>query len=152
VADKTEPSLITRETIADKIGLMELISEQPDKEQKILELYNIICDVLTTDNADKIRVAKKQLPAVTVKQEFLKLGKSHILYVMDCLEKNGENIRDNSKGYILTSLYNSLRTIEYYRLHDQSAFKNEGNSKSKVKSEYDISNFFRSKIGTPLKI
>jgi hypothetical protein len=49
---------ITKETASDKIDLSDLISQHPDKEAKISELYDIVCDVLTTDDADKIRVAK----------------------------------------------------------------------------------------------
>jgi len=126
---------ITKEAIADKIGLSELLSEQPDKEAKITELYDIICDVLMTDPTAKIRVAKRQLPSIVVKQEFLKLTKPHILYVLDCLEKNGGNIRDNSKGYIITSLYNCLHSIHYFKDYSQSAFKDKAQDNSK--SQYD---------------
>jgi hypothetical protein len=143
---------ITKEQIADKIDLHELISDQPDNEEKIVELYDIICDVLTTDDADKIRVAKKQLPAVTVKQEFLKLTKAHIIYVLDCLEKNGGNIRDNSKGYILTSLYNSNHSIGYYKPHSQSAFadKDKDNSKPKGNGSYNVADFFERRRKNPV--
>jgi len=130
--EKIENPEITKKMVADKICLSELIAEQPGKEEKISELYDIVCEVLTTDDADKIRVAKKQLSAVSVKQKFLKLGKEHIIYVLDCLEKNGGNIKDNSKGYIITALYNSIHSIEYYKPHSQSAFKDNDSSKPKV--------------------
>ena len=152
--DTQQPEIpaITKETVADKIGLSELLSEFPDKEQKIYELYDTICDVLTTDNTEKIRVAKRQLPAAAVKQEFSELGKGHIIYVLDCLEKNGGNIKDNSKGYIITSLYNSNHSIGYYKPRNQSAFKDDGNSKPKAKSEYDISNFFERRFENPVAV
>jgi hypothetical protein len=154
VMDKQQPQNpeITKETIANKIGLSELVSEYPDKEKKILELYDIICGVLTTDNAGEIRVAKRQLPAIAVKQEFSKLGKGHILYVLDCLEKNSGNIRDNAKGYIFTSLYGSDHSIGFYGSRSQSAFKGGGSSNPKVEGAYDISKFFISNLRKPLNV
>jgi hypothetical protein len=137
---------ITKETVTEQIGLSELISEHPDKEEKITELYDIVCDVLMTENKDKIRVAKRQLPAVTVKQEFSKLGKDHIIYVLDCLEKNASYIKDNSKGYIITSLYNSLHSIEYYKPRTQSAFNNKDNSKPQTNPVYNLEAFFEKRL------
>jgi len=151
--EKPENPEITKEAIANKIGLAELVSEYPDKEKKIYELYDIICEVLTTDDAEKIRIAKKQLPAAMVKLEFSKLGKEHILYVLDCLEKNSGNIRDNAKGYILTSLYGSDHSIKFYRPHGQSAFagQDKGDSKSR-KQEYNVGDFFEKNLRNPLNV
>jgi hypothetical protein len=141
--DNTDTEKI-QETISANTALPELISEQPDKEPQITELYNAVCDVLTAADTDKIRIAKRQLPAATVKQEFLKLGKDHFKYVVDCLEKNGKNINKNAKSYILTSLYNSLHSIEFYKPHTQTAFaaKNTDISKSR-NQDYNIDNFLR---------
>jgi hypothetical protein len=120
----------TKETVADKIRLSELISEQPDKKDKISEVYDIICDVLIENKTDTIRVAKMQFPAVAVKRTFSSLEKAHIVYVLDCLEKNSGNIRNNSKGYILTSLYNSLHSIGFYKPRSQSAFNDTSKPKA----------------------
>ena len=120
-----------RETVADKICLHDLINEYPDKKDKIMELYQSICDVLAGDKAETIRIAKKQLSIATVKQAFASLGKAHILYVLECLEKNGSNINNNAKGYIITALYNSIHSIGYYKPNSQSAFSD--NSKPTIK-------------------
>jgi hypothetical protein len=106
--------------------------------------------VLAVDNAEKIRVGKMQQPAATVKQAFLSLEKEHILYVLDCLEINAKNIKTNAKGYITTALYNSLRTVEWYKPHGQSAFAFSDNPKTK--GTYDIDKFFERRIKKPLKI
>jgi hypothetical protein len=123
---------IIRETVADKICLSELITENPDKEEKVYELYQVICDVLTSHNTDKIRIAKQQISADKVKQIFSNLEKAHIIYVLGCLEKNGNNIKDNAKGYIITALYNSIHSIEYYKPQNQSAFKYNSEIKNKL--------------------
>ena len=87
-----------------------------------------------------------------MKQEFSKLGKGHILYVLDCLEKNGGNIRDNAKGYVLTSLYNSGHSVGFYMPHSQSAFKDGDNSNPELKGKYDIRKFFESNLRKPLNV
>jgi len=138
--EKIKNPEITKDTIADKIGLSELISEHPEKESQINELYQTIVDVLTADNADKIRIAKKQIPALTVKQAFLNLNKSHLIYVMDCLNKNGGNIKTNAKGYILTALFNSLHSIGHYKPQNQTAFATGGKDKH-IDNGYNIDNF-----------
>jgi len=130
--DNTKKETI-RETVADKICLGDLVIEYPDKKEKIMELYQMICDVLAGDKADTIRIAKKQIPIATVKRAFASLDKSHIIYVLGCLEKNGNNINNNAKGYIITALFNSIHSIGYYKPNSQSAFSDNANSKPKVK-------------------
>jgi vacuolar-type H+-ATPase subunit H len=123
------------ETVAANISLDDLNDEYPDKNPEIMELYQIICDVLASHN-DTIRVAKQQLPVLPVKQAFASLNKSHLIYVLDCLEKNKCNIKNNAKGYIITALYNSIRTIGYYKSSDQSAFNVNSDSDADSKSSY----------------
>ena len=48
-----------------------------------------------------------------VRDRFLKLDSSHIEYVLDCLEKNQQEVR-NVKQYILATLYNASMTIDNY--------------------------------------
>jgi len=124
------------EAVADKICLDEVINENPDKKEKITELYQTICDVLAGHSTDTVRIAKKQIPTDTVKRAFASLGKAHIQYVLECLEKNGSNITNNAKGYIMTALYNSIHSIGYYKPNSESAFAD--NSKPKVKYSDEI--------------
>ena len=124
------------ETVADKICLDEVINENPDKKEKITELYQTICDVLAGHSTDTVRIAKKQIPIDTVKRAFASLGKVHIQYVLECLEKNGGNITNNAKGYIMTALYNSIHSIGYYKPNSESAFAD--NSKPRVKYSDEI--------------
>ena len=116
---------IIRETVADKICLGELLYEYHGKEDKINELYEAVCDVLTDTTAPTIRVGKRQLPAITVKQAFVTLGKKHMIYVLRCLEDNSGNIKNNAKGYIITALYNSVHTVGIYKPPGASAFRGQ---------------------------
>jgi hypothetical protein len=56
------------------------------------------------------------MPFLAVKNVFLEIEKKHIEYVIDCLNKNDNKfkINQNTKSYLMTSLFNSTRTISYY--------------------------------------
>jgi len=147
--DTTKKEKIS-EAVADKICLYNLINEYPNKKDKIMELYQSICDVLAGDKTDTIRIAKKQVPIAMVKQVFASLEKAHIMYVLNCLEKNGSNINGNAKGYIITSLFNSIHTIGYYKPQNQSAFAFADNSNPPPKMKYD-DKFFENLVKKSLK-
>ena len=128
-------------TIADNISLDELVDEHSDKKDRITELYNIVCDVLNNNKSLTIRINKQPVPIDTVKCHFAQLNKSHIVYVLHCLEKNAHNIKTNSKAYITTSLFHSIRTIDYYQSYSNSAFKSD-NDTQENQSSFDINKFF----------
>lgn len=119
--DKTDTNPIktyTREEVADKIALDEIKNEHEDKHEEADMLYNVVCEVLTVDNppSPTFRVSRQNIPYITVKNAFAKLEKKHIEYVIDCLNKNNNkfNIKCNTKSYLMTALFNSIRTITYY--------------------------------------
>ncbi|MCL2311242.1 MAG: replication initiator protein A [Firmicutes bacterium] len=128
------------EVIADNISLDELVEEHSDKKDKITELYNIVCEVLSNNKSPTIRINKQPVPINSVKYNFAQLNKSHILYVLHCLEKNAYNITTNSKAYITTSLFHSIRTIGYYQSYNNSAFRSDEPQQNQ--SSFDINKFF----------
>ena len=101
-----------------------LKADHPGDERILDEILNLLVEAVTT-KAETIRIGKQDLPTDTVKNVFLKLGKEHIEYFLQCLHKNTTEIR-NIRQYILTSLYNAPMTIDaYYRTkvqHDFSHF------------------------------
>jgi len=128
-------------TVADNISLDELIADDSDKKDKITELYNIVCDVLNNNKSPTIRINKQPVPIATVKCHFAQLNKSHILYVLHCLEKNAHNIKTNSKAYITTSLFHSIRTIDSYKSYNDSVFASAKDTHEN-QSSFDIQKFF----------
>lgn len=58
-----------------------------------------------------LRVAGEEAPQGLVRSRLLKLGKEHIRYVLDCLERNTTRVR-NVRQYLLTTLYNASLTME----------------------------------------
>ena len=85
--------------------------EWQDKEL-YTELYQTICDVVCMQR-ESIKVAGAVCPHELVKSRFLKLKSEHLQYVVDCLKKVTNSIR-NIKAYMITSLYNAPTTIDHY--------------------------------------
>ena len=110
--------VFTPEEVADKISLDELKNTYADKHDEVNMLYDIVCEVLTVDNppTPTFRISKQNIPFINVKTAFLSLEKQHIEYVIDCLNKNDNKfkIKGNTKSYLMTALFNSIRTISYY--------------------------------------
>ena len=76
------------------------------------ELYQIICDVVCVARQE-IRIAGEDYPYSLVKSKFLKLKKSHLEYVIGCMDRNTTKIA-NIKAYLITALYNAPNTISHY--------------------------------------
>lgn len=76
------------------------------------ELYQIICDVVCVPR-QVIRIEGEDYPYSLVKSKFLKLNKSHLEYVIGCMERNTTKIA-NIKAYLITALYNAPNTISHY--------------------------------------
>lgn len=78
----------------------------------VKEILQIMVDAGCSRNP-YIRIGRDEKPTYVVRDRFLKLDSSHIEYVLDCLEKNQQEVR-NVKQYILATLYNASMTIDNY--------------------------------------
>ena len=67
-------------------------------------IFNLIVDTCSSDYR-WIMIGGRKRPQVVVKSRFMKLNRTHIEYVLQCLSKNTEEIRD-MRHYILVTLYN----------------------------------------------
>lgn len=75
----------------------------------IVELMVDIC-VLEKGN---VPINGNPTPVSAVKGRFLKVNSSHIEYIMNSLDENPSNIR-NIRNYLLTTIYNSVNTMDQY--------------------------------------
>lgn len=89
----------------------EVYGEHGDKEL-YEELFGVICDVVCVKRKS-IRVNKGNCPYELIKSRFLKLTRSHLEYVIECMKKTAAKI-DNIQAYMTTSLYNALNTKNHY--------------------------------------
>ena len=74
------------------------------------EIVNLITDTYCTEDR-YVRIAKRQISALTFQARISKLTAEHIEYVIKTLEKNEGRIR-NIRAYLLTALYYSIDTLE----------------------------------------
>ena len=111
-------NVLSTQQVADKISLVDLKEQYPDKHEDINCLFDCICDVLTVDNpvSPTLRISKQNIPFITVKDMFSLLEKKHIEYVIRSLNNNENKykINKNTKSYLMTSLFHAPRTISYY--------------------------------------
>lgn len=81
------------------------------KDQAAETLQLIIETVCS--NKKTIRISGEEIPKEYVKEKFLSLTRSHILYVYECLDKKTVYVR-NIKQYMLAALFNAPTTIDSY--------------------------------------
>ncbi|MCI6429417.1 MAG: replication initiator protein A [Lachnospiraceae bacterium] len=99
-----------REIISDNIEYP-IVAEMYGKEMAD-EIVELILEILTSKR--KIfRLAGEEMDANLVKDRFMKLRFSHVMYVCECMKKNTTKIQ-NIKQYLLTSLYNAPATMNHY--------------------------------------
>ena len=85
------------------------LSHDPERVGEIVELITeTVCSPRKS-----IPISGAEYPADIVKSRFLKLDRSHVEYVFDCMDRNTTKIR-NIKAYLLTALYNAPATIGHY--------------------------------------
>lgn len=61
--------------------------------------------------SDTVRINKRQIPIRAVRKRLSMVTAEHIEYVIRSLEKNKRKIK-NMRAYLLTTLYNSIDTME----------------------------------------
>lgn len=61
--------------------------------------------------SDTVWINKRQIPILTVRKRLSMVTAEHIEYVISSLEKNKSKIK-NMRAYLLTTLYNSIDTME----------------------------------------
>ncbi|MDD2649091.1 MAG: DUF6017 domain-containing protein [Eubacteriales bacterium] len=94
------------------IEYFELSETYHSRIQQLDEIVDIMVETLCSSRPT-IAVAGDELPAALVKERLLKLGSSHIEYVMDSIKNNTSEIR-NIKKYLLTVLFNAPSTMDNY--------------------------------------
>ncbi len=79
-----------------------------------MERFELLAEIVGIER-DTINIAGVEYPYQFVKGKLLKIGYSHIQYVLECLNRNTTKIH-NIKAYLLTCLFNAPSTISsYYR-------------------------------------
>ena len=101
-----------REIILENIDYDILTQDEKLDRDRLDELVELMVDTVCS-NREMIRIAGDDYPAEVVKSRFLKIGSSHIEYVLDRMRENITYVR-NIKKYLLAALYNAPTTINSY--------------------------------------
>ena len=96
--------------VRENIEYDELVREQPWSGGQLDELVELMVEAVCSKRPT-LRVAGEEIPQGLVRSRLLKLGREHIRYVLDCLERNTTQVR-NVRQYLLTTLYNASLTLE----------------------------------------
>jgi hypothetical protein len=102
-----------REIVKENISYESYLHEESYTKREIDELVELIVDVMMMPDNATVRIAGEDKPVPIVKSQFMKLTHSHIEYVRFCLDRNTSKV-GNIKAYLLTTLYNSLFTIDHF--------------------------------------
>ena len=94
--------------IKDQIEF-EILSER-GYDGVLEEIVSLITDTYCSSD-DYVWIAKRRIPIQTVRKRNSQLTAEHIEYVINSLERNTTEIK-NMRAYMLTSLYNSIDTLE----------------------------------------
>lgn len=109
--------------IRENIALEDLLAAREMDQDLIMEIYNLIVEMVSC-RSQEVVIASSRYPAEIVRSRFLKIRYDHIIYVMDCLEKNTSKIK-NIRKYLLAALFNAPVTMDgYYRAevrHDMAS-------------------------------
>lgn len=83
-----------------------------DYKKLVDNIVDIMNEVLCSD-IDYILINGDNIPSDLVKSAFLKVNISHIQYVINVVNNYDKKI-NNMKGFIITTLYNSVLTLDAY--------------------------------------
>lgn len=115
--------VITKEAITNPINYQSINLDGPDgidrmderaryDLERVNEMLDIMLDAICS-TSPTIRINGEDMPQQVVKSRFLKLNSSHIEYVLQAMNDCPSNIR-NIRAYLLTTLYNSVATLDNY--------------------------------------
>ena len=96
----------------EQLEYQALKQQYPYQCRELDEILDLLVDTVCS-KSKTIRIAGDQKSLAVVKSQFMKLEYCHIQYILDCMEKNGAEVR-NIKQYLLAMLYNAPLTINNY--------------------------------------
>lgn len=107
-----------RALIHENIRYRDLLQDHPDDVDLIDGYVELMVEVCCT-RRKTIRVNQEDVPAAIVQSRFLKLDREHILYVLECLQRNTTQV-GNIRAYTLSALYNAPVTISQHYMSQVS--------------------------------
>lgn len=99
-----------------------------------MDLIDMICNIMSetySSNCGRTRISGQFVSTRIVVSQLMKLGKTDIEYVIDCVKNNSRKIR-SIKPYLLTSLYNAAVHQEGRKVADKYSNKKSNSKHQKI--------------------
>ena len=99
-----------------------------------MDLIDMICNIMSetySSNCGRTRISGQFVSTRIVISQLMKLGKTDIEYVIDCVKNNSRKIR-SIKPYLLTSLYNAAVHQEGRKVADKYSNKKSNSKHQKI--------------------
>lgn len=110
--DRMDERARYEEILRDNLEIDILAQDSRYDLERVNEMLDIMLDAICS-TSPTIRINGEDMPQQVVKSRFLKLNSSHIEYVLQAMNDCPSNIR-NIRAYLLTTLYNSVATLDNY--------------------------------------
>ena len=111
-AERRPDTMDWRKRIRENIDYGLLSVEHPEDMDRIDGFVEIMAQTCGS-RLPTVRINREDMSRDEVRERFDELDQFHILYVLECLEKNQTRIR-NIRAYILSALFNAPTTIDAY--------------------------------------
>ncbi|WP_295584939.1 DUF6017 domain-containing protein [uncultured Oscillibacter sp.] len=108
-ADQEPDWETVRAQILENIEYDQLLADDPTRAEELDELVELAAEAVC-DRRPTARIAGCDLPRQAVRERFLKLGREHMVYVLDSLARCTVPVR-NAKQYLLSALFNAPATM-----------------------------------------
>jgi hypothetical protein len=82
-------------------------------DKKLVDNIVDIMDEVLSSNVESIKINGIDIPSIKLKSIFLKVNMNHIYYIINVIKSYNKKIT-NLKGFIITTIYNSVLTLDSY--------------------------------------
>ena len=82
-------------------------------DKKLVDNIVDIMDEVLSSNVDVIKINGMDMASNKIKSMFLKVNMNHIYYILNVIKNYNKKIT-NLKGFIITTIYNSILTLDSY--------------------------------------
>ena len=110
--DGIDDYMVYRSGLMEQTGYDALCDERPDDIERIDEIIDIMVEMMLCKNPTQM-ISGTEYSSGLVKSRIMKIYRSHIEYMLECLDKNTTKIT-NIKGYLKATIFNAQTTMDSY--------------------------------------
>lgn len=105
-------------------------NENPEEAEVMTGIVELLAETLTSGKS-KLTICSRSLPMAVVQKRFFRLTKSHVAYVIECINNTTKSIH-NIKQYMLAALFNAPVTFSAYAKNKSARGKSQEKATSKT--------------------